>query len=169
MNSEGKVLYASHEGIHVLRFVGDIRFSLAPSINGFVDSLFAAAVPKGFVIDLTETRAIDSTSLGVLGRIANRMRESARERVTIVSHRDDINEVLTSMGFDEVFDIVTDRRAALRDGRVLPIEESDRDSLRRSVVEAHRILMALNEHNRELFHELVAALEPEDAKDVSSD
>jgi anti-anti-sigma factor len=154
-----KILYATHEGIHLLRFVGDIRYPLAPSVDRFIDELFAAGAPAGFVIDLTETRNIDSTSLGVLGRIANRMRQCGAPRATIISTRPQINEVLTSMGFDEVFDIVRDTAIARREGQVLAVEEADRESLVRTVVEAHRTLMAMNEHNRELFRDLVAVLE----------
>jgi anti-anti-sigma factor len=159
-----KVLYATHDGVHVLRFVGDIRYPIAPSVDRFVDQLFSAGVPAGFIIDLTETRNIDSTSLGVLGRIANRMRERGGPRVTILSNRVPINEVLTSMSFDEVFDIVKDVELAAGDAQVLPVEEADRGSMVRTVVEAHRTLMAMSEHNRELFRDLVTALEKGSSK-----
>jgi len=158
---EGKVLHASHDGVHVLRFVGEIRYPLAPSVNRFVDALFGSASVQGFVVDLTETRAIDSTSLGVLARIASRMREVGGPRVALISDRPDINEILTSMAFDEVFDIVTDHALEAGEGRVLPVEEADQETLLHTVVEAHRILMTLNEHNRELFRDLVTALEAE--------
>ena len=161
----GKVLHAAHEGVHLLRFVGEIRYPLAPSVNRYVDEIFSNTVPRAFVLDLTETRAIDSTSLGGLGRIANRMREIGGPRVTIISNRPDINEVLISMAFDEVFEIVPDAERAARESRELPIEEVDRESMRRTVLEAHRILMALSEHNRELFRDLVAAFEAEGGKD----
>ena len=85
--------------------------------------------------------------------------------MTIISNRPDINEVLISMAFDEVFEIVPDAERAARESRELPIEEVDRESMRRTVLEAHRILMALSEHNRELFRDLVAAFEAEGGKD----
>jgi hypothetical protein len=37
--AEGRVLYADHDHVHVLRYVGDIRHPLAPSVSGFVDKL----------------------------------------------------------------------------------------------------------------------------------
>lgn len=165
-NQTSQVLYASHEGVHCLRFLGDIRYALAPSVNRFVDELFRAEVPKGFVIDLTQTRAIDSTSLGVLARIANRMQEHGGPRVTIISTRHDVTEILLTMGFDEVFDIVTEP-PAVPAAKALPVEEADRASLARTVVEAHRILMSLNEYNRELFRDLVAVFEKENDQDTS--
>ena len=161
-----QVLYANHEGVHCLRFVGDIRYPLAPSVNRFVDELFEAQVPKGFMIDLTQTRGIDSTSLGVLARIANRMQEQGGPRVTIVSTHHDVTETLLTMGFGEVFDIVTEP-PAVSAAKAVPVEEADRDSLARTVVEAHRILMSLNEYNRELFRDLAAVLERENGKQTS--
>jgi anti-anti-sigma factor len=159
-NLTSQVLYASRDGVHCLRFVGDIRYALAPSVNRFVDDLFRTEVPQDFVIDLTQTRIIDSTSLGVIARIANHMHEHGAPRVTIVSTRHDVTEILLTMGFDEVFDIVTEP-PAVPAVKALPVEEADRDSLARTVVEAHRILMSLNECNRELFRDLVAVLERE--------
>jgi anti-anti-sigma regulatory factor len=99
-----KVLYATHDGVHVLRFVGDIRYPICPSVDRFVDQLFSAGVPAGFIIDLTETRNIDSTSLGVLGRIANRMRASAADPGSPSLEPRPDQRGVTSMSFDEVFD-----------------------------------------------------------------
>jgi anti-anti-sigma factor len=161
------VLHAAHEGVHVLRFLGEIRYPLVPSVNRYVDHLLIREVPSAFVIDLTETSAIDSTSLGALGRIANRMREVGGPRVTLLSTRPDINEVLISSAFDQVFDLVPESALAGGEGQELPIEEADREGLRRTVLEAHRVLMALSERNRGLFRDLVAALEAEGGKDPS--
>lgn len=165
----GSVLHASHDGVHCLRFVGDIRFPLAASVNTFFDSLMRAGTPKGFVVDLDETQAIDSTMLGVVARIANRMRKDGGPRVTIICSRDDIAELLESVGFDEVFDIVREQSAEPRAGEMLPLQEPDGASLARTVIEAHRTLMSLNEHNRELFRDLVAALEADQANTPSAE
>jgi anti-anti-sigma factor len=159
---KGKVLHATQEGVHVLRFVGDIRYPLAPSVNRFVDDLFRDSVPSGFVIDLTETKVIDSTSLGALARIAHRMRQCGGPRVTIVSNRQDINEVLANMHFYKVFDIVAPSGAAVEWGELVPEHEMDRSEMTRTVIETHRALMALSVSNRELFRDLVAALEKEE-------
>ncbi len=104
----GNVLHARHGDVHVLRFIGDIRYTLSPSLERFLEVIFAGPKPAGFIIDLTETDSIDSTNLGLLARIANRMQALRAPRITVVSNRADINSVLTSMALDEVFDIVED-------------------------------------------------------------
>ena len=155
----GKVLHACHNDVHVLRFIGDIRYTLSPSIDRFLEGVFAGPKPAGFVIDLTETDSIDSTNLGLLARIARRMQTLDARRVTIVSNRADINSVLTSMALDEVFDIIQDTGLETGATQELPQEITDRETLARTLIDAHRALMDLNEHNREMFQDVVASLE----------
>jgi anti-anti-sigma factor len=157
----GKVLYANHEGIAVLRFVGDIRYTLTPSVERFIEQLFTKSLPKGLVIDLTETVSIDSTSLGLMARIANRMLNCRAQRITLVSDREDINEMLTAMGFRKVFHIVDDSESPSKPTQELPVAEPDKATLTRIVLEAHRTLMAINHGNEELFRDVVTALEKE--------
>jgi anti-anti-sigma factor len=155
----GKILHASREGIHVLRFIGDIRYTLGHSLDRFLEGLFAGPTPAGFVIDLTETDCIDSTNLGLLVRIAREMQDHNAPRVTIVSNRPDINAVLTSMALDEVFDIVA--RTAVQPGgeQELPRKDPDREALSRTLLKAHRALMELSERNEETFRDVVTQLE----------
>jgi anti-anti-sigma factor len=164
----GKVLYASHEGIAVLRFVGDIRYTLTPSVERFVEQLFTQAPPQGLVIDLTETASIDSTSLGLMARIANRMLNCRAQRVTLVSDRQDINEMLTAMGFRKVFNIVHDSESPSEHAQELPVAEPDKETLTRIVLEAHRTLMAINRGNEERFRDVVTALEKERETDPAA-
>ena len=154
-----KILHASQDGVHVLRFIGDIRYTLGHSLDRFLDELFAGPTPEGFVIDLTATDCIDSTNLGLLVRIAREMENHGAPRVTLISDRSDINAVLTSMALDEVFDIVTRGSAPIGGGKELPRREADRESLSRTLLKAHRALMELNEHNEEIFRDVVARLE----------
>ena len=159
----GNVLHASHDDVHVLRFIGDIRYTLSPSINRFLEEIFTGPKPAGFVIDLTEANSIDSTNLGLLARLATRMQRLDAQRVTIVSNRADINSVLTSMALDEVFDIVKDAGLETDAVQEIPQKNTDRETLARTLIDAHRALMDLNEHNREIFRDVVAALEKNEA------
>ena len=157
--NDGKVLHASHDGIHVLRYIGDIRYTLSPAIDRFLDEVFAGPKPAGFVIDLTETDSIDSTNLGLLARIALRMQALDAPQVTLLSNRADINSVLTSMALDEVFDIVDDNGLVTNATQELPQEDAGRETLARTLIDAHRALMELSEHNREMFRDVLASLE----------
>jgi len=155
----GNILHASHDNIHVLRFIGDIRYPLSPSLDRFLENIFASSRPAGFVINLTETDSIDSTNLGLLARLAKRMKTLDTRRITIVSNRADINSVLNSMALDEIFDIVEDASPEAAAAREVPLQDVDRETLTRTLIDAHRALMDLSEHNREIFQDVVTALE----------
>ena len=155
----GNILHASHDNIHVLRFTGDIRYTLSPSIDHFLEEIFARSKPAGFVIDLTETDSIDSTNLGLLARLAKRMNTIDTRRITVVSNRAGINSVLNSMALDEVFDIVESADLETAAAQAMPRENTDRETLTRTLIDAHRTLMDLNEHNREMFQDVVTYLE----------
>jgi anti-anti-sigma factor len=155
----GRILHASQDGIHVLRFVGNIRYTLGHSLDHFLEELFAGPTPAGFVIDLTATDSIDSTNLGILVRIAREMDNHGAPRVTIVSDRRDINALLSSMALDEVFDIVSRKPVPAGSERELPRKNADKASLSRTLLNAHRALMELSERNEETFRDLVAKLE----------
>lgn len=155
----GNILHASHDDIHVLRFIGDIRYTLSPSIDRFLEEIFATSKPAGFVIDLTETDSIDSTNLGLLARLAKKMKTLDTRRITIVSNRTDINSVLNSMALDEVFDIVQDASLEAEATREVPQQDIDRETLTRTLIDTHRALMEINEHNRKTFQEVVTTLE----------
>lgn len=155
----GNVLHATHDDIHVLRFIGDIRYTLSPSIERFLEEIFATSKPAGFVIDLTATDTIDSTNLGLLARLAKRMKTLDPRKITIVSNHPDINSVLNSMALDEVFDIVENAGLETDAAREVPQQDIDRETLTHTLIEAHRALMELNERNRETFRDVVATLE----------
>ena len=162
----GKAFHASHEGVHVLRFVGDISYTLGPSLECFIETLFAGEKPLGFVIDLCEVKSIDSTGLGLLAGIANQMHSAENSRVTIVCDQLDINELLASMGFDEVFDIVNSRTAGDLEDEEIQLESPQTAAMSSTILKAHRTLMALNEANREMFSDVVVLLEQDNAGDT---
>ena len=157
--NNGKVLHATHDGIHVLRFVGDIRYTMSPSIDRFLKGIFSGPPPTRFFIDLTETDSIDSTNLGLIARLAKSMKSLNGSRVTILSDRADINSVLSSMAFDEVFDIVTHTAPETGVEKELAGQSTDKETLSRTVLEAHRALIELSEHNEQMFRDVVTALE----------
>jgi hypothetical protein len=77
----------------------------------------------------------------------------------VVTTHDDITRLLQSMGFDQVFNIVDTPLPCPECLADLPSQDQSEDVVKAKVLEAHQILMSLNESNREAFHDLVSALE----------
>ena len=112
---------------------------------------------SAIIIDLTETQSIDSTTLGLLAKLSILSRQKIGPLPTLVTTNPDITRLLhrwASSGVqyrrssDSVPECLSD----------LPPQDQSEDVVRDKVLEAHRILMGLNESNREAFHDLVSAL-----------
>ena len=66
----GTILFAQVENVQVLKFLGDVRVTLGPTISRYLESIGQDAKLKSIIIDLTEAIGIDSTSLGLLAKIS---------------------------------------------------------------------------------------------------
>ncbi len=160
----GKLLFAERDGVQVLKLIGDVRVTLGPTISTFLTRLGESKTFKSIIIDLTETQGIDSTSLGLLAKISLTTQETFGTIPTIISPNEDITRILESMGFDKVFvilkELVTECGQLGQLGE-LNTEIVSESKLRKQVLDAHRVLMSLNERNRGEFQDLVQALEHE--------
>ena len=157
----GKILVAEQDGVKVLKFVGDVRVSLSPTLSDFVAGLGKFSNLHSIIIDLTETEGIDSTALGLMAKISLKSQEALHCLPTIVSCKEDITRILFSMGFDNVFVIVNEANGVVGPLGELPTQMVSEDALREQVLEAHRVLMSINQKNATTFRDLVQALESE--------
>lgn len=161
MMSRCKILQAECSGVHVLKLVGEVRLNLCSTIDSAIQSTTKDPNFATVVVDLTETTLIDSTTLGMLAKLAILAKKKSHFLPSLVSTNPDITRIITTMGFDTVFIIL--EKPALTDQALkeLPIQELSEVELRANVLNAHKVLMKLNEHNREQFKDLVATLEHE--------
>lgn len=161
MTSGGKIMLARVGHVCVLKFTGDVRLSLAPTLTTFVNSIGQASDCQSIVIDLTDVEGIDSTMLGLLAKISLRSQEALNRLPTIISTREDITRILLSMGFDSIFAISGEAGEALVGEAELAPQLVSEEEMREQVIDAHRTLMSLNESNEKAFHDLVESLESE--------
>ncbi len=157
----GKILFAKQNDVHVLKFVGDVRVTLGPTLSNFLNDIGRHDNLKSIVIDLTETTNIDSTSLGLLAKISLCSQDTVDAQPTLVSTNEDINRILSSMGFEKVFVIVDQEMSDGLELGELPTHIVSEETLREQVLEAHKVLMSLNAKNYASFCDLVEALERE--------
>jgi anti-anti-sigma factor len=158
--ASGHVTHAERDGVHVLRYFGRVDYMSAPAIKRFTDDLVGQKL-CGLVFDLSEAENLDSTNLGLLARVADRALNRCGCRSVIVSTREDINCVLTSMGFDQIFTIVRDPTPVTQTaaGDELESTPTAEVELRNVMIEAHRMLMGMSEAGRVQFEDVVKCLE----------
>jgi anti-anti-sigma factor len=157
--SNSKIYYAENKGIHGLKYVGQIRYTIGASLDKFITNLFEGCTPKGFMLDLTETETIDSTNLGLLARIANMMKKCGAAKVTLVSTNEDINTLLFAIGFDDVFNIVDVAGHAMTNSRELALPDNTGPDMTKTVLDAHRTLMSIRDDNKARFQDVVELIE----------
>ncbi len=159
----GRILVGSHEGVYILLFEGDVRLTLCTAVDGYLEKMFKDRSFKSVVVNLSRTQSIDSTSLGLLAKLSIQADKLFNYRPTLVSTQVDVTRILMSMGFDDVFNIVEEPLEHKEQLGELPVINSSREDVRQRVLEAHKTLMAMNETNRDAFHDLVVTLESEGA------
>ena len=157
--SNNKIYYATNAGIHGQKNVGHLRYTIGASLNKFIKNLFDGPKPKGFMVDLRETETIDSTNLGLLALIANLMQQCGAPKVTLVSTDEDINTLLFSIGFDEVFDIVDEVGHVMSNSQELGLQDNTGPDMAQTVLDAHRTLMAIRGDNKARFQDVVELFE----------
>ena len=156
----GRILVATHQGTWVVKMVGDVRMSLCITIENCLQNMFDDANFNAVLVDLTETEGIDSTSLGLLAKLAINTKKRIQKVPIIISNNADINRILQSMGFDEkVFTIVSENPHNIATLQEMPQLTVTEEAARERVIEAHRLLMDLNDRNKHEFKDLVAELE----------
>lgn len=157
--SSGKILFAERSGNYLLKFVGDVRLTLCSTLDLFLANTLENDGFKTILIDLTETDGIDSTSLGLLAKISVKLKKRHQQLPTIISTNEDVTRILLSMGFDKVFILLSEPLGAQGELQQLDEMQESESEMRQRILEAHRTLMDLNEHNRDAFSDLVHSLE----------
>jgi anti-anti-sigma factor len=147
----GAAFYARQGDTYILKLVGDIRYTMGCALSDFLDQLFTKTGYNDIIVDLTDTHSIDSTSLGLLAKIANFNRQHFSHKTTLLSTNPDINQILDSMGFYDVFNIRDTSETITEALQQLAISVPCKDELTRIVYEAHQTLSDLNAQNQAAF------------------
>ena len=155
----GKMLVADYHGSYMIKLLGDVRLTLCSTIDNYLDQMFSAADFSSVTIDLSETEGIDSTSLGLLAKMAIQSKKRGLAVPTILSPHEDITRLLESMGFHKIFKLCCQSFESASDLQELPCDGCSEEDVRAKVIEAHKVLMGMNDKNYADFVELVAALE----------
>ena len=157
----GQILYARRGGHLFIKLEGKITHLLAPEFDAFIEKIVAAGSFDELVVDLAATTSIDSTGLGLLAKSAKVMLRVHQKSTTLVSGSGNIAEALRGVGLDRLFSIVGVSSVPDADLRRIPGADVAREDRARTILEAHRELMALNEKNASEFRSVVEFLENE--------
>ncbi|MGK0441492.1 MAG: anti-anti-sigma factor [Pseudohongiellaceae bacterium] len=153
------MLVADHQGTYLIKLIGDVRLTLCNTLDSYMDDMFGSQDFTGVTIDLSDAQGIDSTSLGLLAKLAINAKKRGLAVPTILSPNADITRLLESMGFHKIFNICCQSMMSDADFQELPNQCGSEENVRTKVIEAHKVLMGMNDDNFDNFAELVSALE----------
>jgi len=155
----GKILFAEHEGAFIIRLVGDVRLTLCTSFDAFLDKMFSHPRFISVVVDLNDAEGVDSTTLGILAKLAIAANKRCKFRPVLFCAKEDITRIIDSMGFDEIFDVRQGESQLGSAVSEVPVQNESEEAMRQRIICAHRVLMELRSENRLQFQELIKALE----------
>ncbi|MEM6579752.1 MAG: STAS domain-containing protein [Pseudomonadota bacterium] len=156
---EGKILAASHDGMYVIRLEGDVRLTLCTTIDDYFQKMFDDPAFTSVWVDLCAAEGLDSTTLGLLAKLALNVKERFGFKPAIYSCDSGINRLLNSMGFRQLFELREELCGHPEETVLIPAVRGSESAVKDKVIEAHKTLMELNAENRARFKDLLTALE----------
>ena len=130
---------------------------MCTALDQYFQSMFAEPDFVSVWVDVTEADGLDSTTLGMLAKLAIKTHEKFGFRPTIFSANPGIDRLLQTMGFAQLFDVRNEACEGYTHD--IPAHPSTESEIRERVIEAHKTLMAMSEANRDAFQDLVRTLE----------
>ena len=68
--SRGKILVSQDASSYVIKLEGDVRVVLCASLNDYMSTIFKSNTISRIIVDMVETEGVDSTTLGLLAKLA---------------------------------------------------------------------------------------------------
>jgi len=163
--SSGEILVADHNGVYVVKMSGDVRLTLCIPFDNCIENLIKQDSFCTILFDLNEAIGIDSTTLGLIAKLAVKSQSKYNKTPLILCKDSAIKRLIISMGLDDVCDIVSDVpnncSATYRNNgftHLEPEQLNDEAVLKSKILESHYALMELNKANHETFKDLVQIL-----------
>lgn len=156
--SDCRIRAGSDGGAHVLKLEGDVRLVMCTALDEYFDRMFAEPEFLSVWVDVTDATGLDSTTLGMLAKLAISTQSRYGFKPALFSCDPSIDRLLMAMGFSQLFDLRSGR-CDVPCSQDLPARNASEDEVRMKVIDAHRTLMGLNEANKAAFDDLVRTLE----------
>lgn len=151
-----EILYSIHQNQYFIIIKGALRYSQSGSFYDFIKKMLTDEENnKSILVDLRECSFMDSTSLGLLAKIANYTVKNNLPQAVILSDKVDINALLESVGFDSVFYITTAKDVIIGETSQIDSALIEQKKLAAVILDAHQELTMLNDKNKDVFKNVI--------------
>ena len=155
-------LIAEKNKMCFVKLIGKSDYMSCANFKQFVDESVEFKKYQDIFIDLTDLEFIDSTNLGILAKFTDYMISNFNRKAVIYSTNKNINQIIRSVGFFEAF-LVLDKVHPVN----IDLQKIDRseklsgEQLGEILLDTHKILIELNETNKEIFSDVIKNLSKE--------
>ncbi|NOY82808.1 MAG: STAS domain-containing protein [Kiritimatiellaeota bacterium] len=166
--AEAKLLAARTDDQAVIRIQGRATFKVAQPLRDYGMKVLDCGIRR-LVLDLAECEAMDSTFMGVIAMIGLAARK--RVQVVVANAGEHNRKLLDGIGVSK---LVAFARQSTADARsvsleAVPSETSEKGISGETLLEAHEVLMDLDETNIPKFRDVVELLRREMEQNETGD
>lgn len=154
-----KILVGQCEGVYLIRMEGDVRLTLCASLSRYIDGIFADKQARNVLVDLLAAKGVDSTTLGLLAKLALFSAQHFGVKPTLFCTEEGILRTLEAMSLDGLFSIIRSPPPVQTDVVEMPCTDTDEEEIRQQVLAAHKLLIKINPQREADFIDLIRTLE----------
>ncbi len=141
---------------------GDVRVTLCASISDYIERIFSGPRATEVYVDLLDAECVDSTTLGLLAKLALYTQRELGFKPKLLCVQDNILRILRAMDIEHLFDIYGLPEKPPVAPEEVEVPEPDERTVREQVLEAHKLLVKLNPDLMGEFVDLIHSLESMD-------
>lgn len=156
---QNDVLYVLENRCLYLNMIGEIRHTLCVGLDTLIRQLIQQDQVDKFVVDLRQASFLDSTSLGIIARMARDMHSKSSDKPILISTNEDVNQILNSVQFNSITQIVKNWDNLPDQYYEISIHTNQPRSPREIILESHKELSRISEDNLDKFVGVIKSLE----------
>ena len=145
----------------VLQVLKKASYTNCEPVRKFFDRKFKAG-QRSFIVDFTKCTSVDSTFLGILVRLALNLRNAEDSgKLALINLTGRNLETVKNLGIHRIAEISSHAVENITELESLSEKETGETACSKTIYEAHKTLMHLNEKNLRMFCDVVSFLEQE--------
>ncbi len=179
--STGQIKYGCVDGTHVFEFIGEVRAVSCVCLSDMVDAfayianttdnnLPPANMPqclqgvssehiKCLLVDLNQSEFLDSTALGMIARLGAVFSQQFGRQCILLCTNPATMELVKSMALHKLFVVLNSPSDSMPTAQLADDACNSAAELHQTVLEAHKVLVTISQHNKHAFASLVCQLE----------
>lgn len=158
----GKILVGEIDNGYLIKLRGYVRLTLCASLGRYLERIFSnPRHPDQVLIDLNDATGLDSTTLGLIARLALFCEDEFHFKPLVFCHRAELLRELQAMALEDHLDLESREPGKTPPLSELPPVNAPQSELKTRIIDAHRLLATINPEREQEFLDLIRTIEQE--------